>query len=238
MPSERAARVRQYDGSKELRSLADALAKLQDLDDFSEGERATITTFGWSLRKGVDLAFATLLGPVRGDRSQLAVHLPPCSTFSAKTTGGAHDTFGIALLHEAVTDAAGNVTLGYGEHVHAIQFKPEWSWRAWGPLDDEIVRRAIILGQSEHMFYWPVDEALVPGFKVLRYDVLSGWRIEGAKHLLGAISRELNISRQRAATALRRAGFDLELEPASRSQAVAFWPPWNYPSKIRVWRAD
>src|SRR5437773_1631935 len=44
MPSERAARVRQYDGSRELRSLADALAKLQDLDDFSEPETATIKT--------------------------------------------------------------------------------------------------------------------------------------------------------------------------------------------------
>lgn len=98
--------VRQYDGSKELRSLADVLATLQDLDDFSERETATIRTFGWSLRKGVDLAFSTLLGPVRADRRQLAVHLPPCCTFSAKTTGGVRETFGIALLHEAVTDHA------------------------------------------------------------------------------------------------------------------------------------
>jgi hypothetical protein len=211
MLNESAARVRQYDGSTELRSLADAVAKLVDFDDFSEHEIATFKTWGWTLQPGVDVAFAALLGPARVDRPRLAVTLPPCCTFSAKTTGGVRETFRIALLNEAITDSAANLTLGNGEHVHSAQFRPDWSWCAWDELDDRIVRCAIDIGKVEHLFYWPIDEALLPGVKKLRYDVLLGWRIVGSCRLLRDIAQNMpGVSRRRAATALKRAGFELD----------------------------
>jgi hypothetical protein len=221
MDISKVAPVRQYDGSREMRSLADGVAKLIELDDFSENETATIKSFGWSLGKGVDLGFPTLLGPVRNDRPRVAVHLPPCRTFSAKTTIGVRHTFGIALLHEAQIDAEGNVTLGWGEHVHSVEFVPDRSWRAWSPLDEAIVRCAIRLGKTEHVFCWPVDEALLPDLKVLRYDILSGWHIEGSRRLLRDITQHIpDVSLRRAASALKRAGFELDSEPANRGESV------------------
>jgi hypothetical protein len=115
--------VREFDGRKSLRSIADALEKLRELDGLSDEETVEIKTYPLQLYDGRQTGPVGVVRPRRADNSAFIVLMPSSAGFTALTTLGERVTYTIDVLDEAKSDAAGNLELSNGVFVHGVVLK-------------------------------------------------------------------------------------------------------------------
>ena len=153
--------VRTYDGRRDMRSLADALAKLRELDGFSDGGNFEIKTMEILLPDRRALGLMAVLGPRHHDESGWIIRMPSAVKFTARTTIGTLQTYDIALLNDAISDSDGNVKLAGGQFLHQIDLIPAPIPCDFTATDDETVRHALKFLQVEDRCYLPIDEELL-----------------------------------------------------------------------------
>src|SRR4051794_21568279 len=119
-----AAPVREHDGRRTMRSLADALTRLLECDELADGEHIEIRTRPVRLPNGRDSGFVVVIGPPRPLGAISVVRMPSAAVFNASTTLGDRCTYPISKLDGAVCDCDGNAQLATGEYVHAIELMP------------------------------------------------------------------------------------------------------------------
>ena len=114
-----------HDGRKTMRAMADALQKLNELGVLSEGQNAQvkISEILFPDRK-TSSGVVSVVAPLRPDRSGWAIWMPSSRRFRALNTMGIRQTYGIALLDNVFSDRDGNVDLGGGQFLHAVEFMP------------------------------------------------------------------------------------------------------------------
>ena len=113
--------VRTHDGRRDMRSLTDALAKLRELDGFSDGGNFEIKAMEFLLRDRRVLGLMAVLGPRDQDEFGWIIQMPSAVKFTARTTSGTRQTYRIGLLDDAISDADGNVQLANGQFLYQIR---------------------------------------------------------------------------------------------------------------------
>src|SRR5205085_11029164 len=87
-----------------LRSLADALAKLQEFDGLADDDLVEIKTWGLTLPDGRSTGFVVILGSFQADDSRWIVRMPSSGRFVARTTLGEKQSYDITVLDDATGD--------------------------------------------------------------------------------------------------------------------------------------
>ena len=196
------------DGAR-MRTLADALAELEEKGGLVGEEEAEIRVGLMQLPDGTVAGTVALIGPDRADRC--AVMLPSSVAFSAKNTIGERHRYHIDELHGATSDLNGNVQLSDGSHVHAVELETVRLVAQLTEAQEELLRCVLKALGYERECLRAVDEELLPGMVALDYAAIA--RL-GAEKLpsLKAIENELrkyraDVPRQTLANVLALAGF-------------------------------
>jgi|ERR1044072_2459055 hypothetical protein len=206
--------VREFDGRASLRSLADALEKLRELDGFSEGDTVELKTYPLELFDGRRTGPVSVLRPARSGRPPFVVLMPSSGEFTALTTIGERLTYAIGELHDAVSDAAGNVELANGCLLHGVTLKPV-PFYEFSATEDKIVRLALKFLGAEASCYRPLEPNLLPKVEVLDYALVARIHIERLKPVQQYVLKCLPaLSPSAVSSALKRAGIRL---PRSRT---------------------
>lgn len=208
--------VREFDGRRTMRTLADALDKLRELEALSDCQWAEIRTFPIELFDGIRTGTVGVLGHCKRDGSPAVILMPSSGSFTATGKDGARLVFPIGLLHEAVTDAAGNVTLKNRNSLRHVELRPVPFSREFTQLEHKIVRHAVTFLQAN--CYRALDNELLPGITVLDYTKVPTVSVRRLKPLIRYVVEHLSasVSDQFIARTLRRAGMHL---PRSRRKA-------------------
>jgi hypothetical protein len=205
----------EYDGRKTMRSLADALAKLRELGNLSDGEKVEIRTTGIRLPDGRRSGVVSVLGPQQQDGTRRVIFMPPSATFSARTTLGDRQHYEIQELDNATSDSAGNVELANGQFLHQINLIPAPAFYDFTLTEHKIVMAAIVFlqreGLLEHQCHRSVDEKLLPGVKLLDYAQIAKVQIKRLKPVVRFIMKlELpDVTETFIRATLKRAGIQL-----------------------------
>jgi hypothetical protein len=199
--------IREYDGRRTLRSLADALAKLQEFGGLANGEGVEIKTWGLMLPDGRSTGFLVVIGPSRADGSRWVIRMPSSGRFVACTTRGERQTYDIAVLDNATSDAEGNVRLEDGRLLHRIDFIPAPFLRHLTGIEEAIVEHALEFLGVEDECYRPIHNELPPDVQMLRYDLIWDIRIERLKPVQHHVCRKVpNASPSVVAATLKYVG--------------------------------
>jgi hypothetical protein len=209
----------EYDGRKIMRSLADALARLRELGNLSDGETVEIKTMGIRLPDGRLSGIVSVLGPHQQDGTRRIIFMPSSATFSARTTLGERQQYEIQKLNDATSDSEGNVELANGQFLHQIQLLPASAHYDFTLTENKIVMATIVFlqreGLLEHQCYRSVDEKLLPGVKLLDYAQVAKIRIKRLKPIVRFIMNQLpDVTEPLIRASLKRAGMQL---PRSRA---------------------
>jgi hypothetical protein len=212
----------EYDGRKTMRSLADALTKLRELGNLSDGENVEIKTTGIRLPDGRLSGIVSVLGPQQQDGTRMVIFMPSSATFSARTTVGDRLQYEIQKLNDATSDSEGNVELASGQFLHQIELMPAAAHYDFTPTENQIVMAAIVFlqreGVLEHQCYRSVDEKLVPDLKILDYAQVAKVQIKRLKPVVHYIMNELklpSVTEARIRATLKRVGMQLPRSQAS-----------------------
>lgn len=213
-----------WDGRAHMRTLADALAKLQALGALADRDLAEIRTTLMQLPDGNVAGTVVVFGRT-GERS-VRVILPVAASFTAKNTIGLRERYEIDRLDGATCDPDGNVRLREGSFVHAVELEKVALTCELTPSQEDIstpsqedisrpsqetILKCVlhILG-VEKQCYRHVHPELLPGVFALDYAAVA--RL-GAEKLpsLKAIERDVrkhlpNVPRQTLANVLALAG--------------------------------
>ena len=201
--------VRDFEGRKSLRSLADALEKLRELDGLSDQETVEIKTYPLELFDGRRTGCVSVVRPRRADNSTFIVLMPSSGEFTALTTLGERVTYTIDVLDGATSDADGNVELANGQFLHSVVLKPV-PFYEFSETDDKIVRLALKFLQAENQCYRPIEPDLLPGIELLNYALVARIRIERLKPVQHYVLKLLpQLSPSAVSSALKRAGIRL-----------------------------
>jgi hypothetical protein len=206
----------EYDGRKTMRSLADALAKLGELGNLSDGEKVEIRTTGIRLPDGRLSGVVSVLGPRQQDGTRMVIFMPPSATFSARTTLGDRQLYEIQELDAATSDPEGNVELANGQFLHQIKLVvPAPAFYNFTLTEHKIVMATIRFlqreGLLEHPCHRSVDETLLPGLKVLDYGQVAKVQIKRLKPIVRFVMK-LNlpgVTETLIRATLKRAGIQL-----------------------------
>jgi hypothetical protein len=212
----------EYDGRKTMRSLADALTKLRELGNLSDGENVEIKTTGISLPNGRLSGIVSVLGPQQQDGTRRVIFMPSSATFSARTTLGERQHYEIQKLNDATSDSEGNVELADGQFLHQVELIPAPAHYDFTLREEKIVMAAIEFLQREgglpkRRYYRSVDEKLLPDVKFLDYAQVAKVRIKRLKPVVRYIM-ELklpDVTEALIRASLKRAGIQL---PRSRAR--------------------
>jgi len=203
---------RDYDGRGTMRSLADALQKLQELGALSAGENVEIRTTAVQLPDRAS-GLVIVLGPPR-PHVRCVIRMPSAATFSARTPRGERLTLGIDRLHGATSDPDGNVALADGRLVHGVDLIPapftyQLNWQ------EELITRLAVkfLGRTADC-YRSVDEYWLPRERRLRFDEVAKLEIPRLKPLIW------DITQHRVVRHLRRRG-RMRVSPSIITKALA-----------------
>lgn len=183
--------LREWDGRGTLRSLADALAKLRDLDAIGASDLVTIKTRGVAMPDGRSTGFVAVVGPYQLNGVGWRIAMPSSCAFSACTTFGERITRDIAALDSAVSDADGNVQLVDGCYVYAVDLVPANYLRGMTAQQEAIVECAIKLLGAEDRCYAPIHESLPPDVQLLRYENVAQVRVSRLKWLQDEIRKSM-----------------------------------------------
>ena len=210
----------EYDGRKTMRSLADALAKLRELGNLSDGEKVEIRTMGIRLPDGRPSGVVSVLGPQQKDGTRMVIFMPPSATFSARTTLGDRQHYEIQELNNATSDSEGNVELA-NRHLHQINLIPAPAHYDFTLTEHKIVMATIVFlqreGLLEHQCHRLVDEKLLPGVKLLDYAQVAKVQIKRLKPVVRFIMnlKLPDVTETSIRATLKRAGMQL---PRARAQ--------------------
>ena len=210
----------EYDGRKTMRSLADALAKLRELGNLSDGEKVEIRTMGIRLPDGRPSGVVSVLGPQQKDGTRMVIFMPPSATFSARTTLGDRQHYEIQELNNATSDSEGNVELA-NRHLHQINLIPAPAHYDFTLTEHKIVMATIVFlqqeGLLEHQCHRSVDEKLLPGVKLLDYAQVAKVQIKRLKPAVRFIMnlKLPDVTETSIRATLKRAGMQL---PRARAQ--------------------
>ena len=210
-----------HDGRKSMRSMADALQKLNELGVLSDGQNAQvkISEILFPDRK-TSSGVVSVVAPLRPDGSGWAIWMPSSSRFKALNTMGIRRTYGIALLDNVFSDRDGNVDLGGGQFVHAVEFVPTPFYQ-FTDLQHAIVYFALEFLQVEDQCTFSPYGDLLPSAKSLDYSEISKLRVSHIKALTYHIEKRLSVSRHTIEATLRRAGIKF---PRSRNDSATVAP--------------
>jgi hypothetical protein len=195
------------DGRRSMRSLVDALAKLEEAGCLKEGDHATVRAFWMQLPDGVMVATVAVIAP--GEHRRRVI-LPSAVRFIAKNTVGERRERPVEELDGALTDRDGNVQLQDGSYLHGVELIPVHLPEELTEAEKEVLLCVLdVLGLKKEC-YRPLHAELVPGLEVLDFALVAQ---VGAEQLpsLKAIERDVfrrmpHIKRQTLATVLARAG--------------------------------
>ena len=168
--------TRVWDGRKTMRTLADALAKLEELGALAAYGEVEI---GLTL---LGLPDGRVVGSVNVAASQgearWRVMMPAAVEATAKDTLGAPVRLDIERLHGAVADPDGNVQLRDGTYVHALELVPVHLTERLTVEQEEILGHAIRFLEAERECFRSVHES-VPWLVALDYAAIAQlWRAE------------------------------------------------------------
>jgi hypothetical protein len=183
--------LKEYDGRATLRSLADALAKLQELGGLSDGDVVEIKTAGLTLPDGRLTGFVTVLGLCRADGSRWVIRMPSSGKFTARGTFGERHTYNIAVLNGARSDLDGNISLANGEFLHQVDLRATPFLRDLSETEEAIVEHALKFLGAEDQCYFPLHDSLPPDVQLLHYEEVAKIRIPSLKSLQYAIQKEI-----------------------------------------------
>jgi hypothetical protein len=205
--------VREFDGRKSLRSIADALEKLRELDGLSDQETVEIQVGPFQLRDGRRTATVAVVRPRRADGSIFVVLMPSSQGFSALATQVGRMSYTIDVLDEAKCDAVGNVELSNGGFVHGVVLKPA-PFPKFNKTEERIVRLALQFLNVEDRCYSKIAPDVLPDVEVLDYRFVADVRIERLKPVQAYVLSRLTglstaLSPSVVSSALRRAGMRL-----------------------------
>jgi hypothetical protein len=218
-----AAPVREHDGRRTMRSLADALARLRECDELAEEEHVEIRTNPVRLPNGQQSGFVVVIGPPRPAGAISVVRMPSAAEFSASPTFGERRRYPIGMLNGAVCDCDGNVQLATGEYVHAVKLMPATVHYELTVLEQIIVRLALKCLDEEDRCCPPLHP-LLPGVRPPRYNAIAGIRVKRLKAVQSYVANRVPIlSPFVVAKALRRAGMKLP-RAASQDDAATIAP--------------
>src|SRR3954468_23893662 len=218
-----AAPVREHDGRRTMRSVADALTRLRECGELAEDEHIEIKTSPIQLPNGRDTGFVVVVGPPRPLGAISVVRMPSAAQFRARTTLGDRCTFPIGKLNGADCDCAGNAQLATGEYVHAVELIPAAGHYELTFLEQVIVRLALKCLGEEDRCSAPLHGTL-PGVAPLRYDAIATIRIRRLKRVQSYIADRIPVlSPYVVAKALAGAGMKLP-RVASKDGAITIAP--------------
>lgn len=203
--------IREFDGRKSLRSIVDALEKLDELDGLLDKEKATIRAMGLRLPDGRLTAFVSVSGPKRPDGAMAVVLMPSAARFRAKSIGGVRQTYPVPILDQALIDSEGNVRLANGAVLTQIDFIPAPAHYDLTARDRAIVLLTVVcLGVHEEC-YPEVNKELLPGLRRLRFDAIAGARVANLKTVLHFVNEHMfePITLSVLSKTLARAGMQL-----------------------------
>ena len=196
------------DGRRSMRSLVDALAKLEEAGCLKEGDHATVRAFWMQLPDGAVVATIAVIAP--GEQPH-RVMLPSAARFIAKNTVGERRERPVEELDGALTDRDGNVQLQDGSYLHGVELIPVHLPEELTETEMEVLLCVLdVLGLKKEC-YRPLHAELVPGLEVLDFALVAQVGAERKLPSLKAIEREVfrrmpHIKRQTLATVLARAG--------------------------------
>ena len=203
--------VRDYDGRKTLRSLADALEKLRELNGLAADESAVIRTMGMRLLDGRLTSTVAVVGPKRSNGRLAIIRMPSAAKFTARTKLGERQTYYVPLLDEALSDAEGNVRLQNGQSLKQVDFIPTPAHYQLTPREEAIILAAVAHLKSLEECFPEVYKDSVPGLRRLRFDAIAKLRVESLKTVLHFVNERLrdHITLSVLAKTLARAGMQL-----------------------------
>jgi hypothetical protein len=111
-----------YDGRREMRSLADATAKLIEIGCVSSHDSIEVRTYGFEVQRGKRSGVVGVVSPTARDGTRWSIQMPTSDAFWGTSTLGERAIYPITALNEAITDLDGNVTLHSGRFVHDVVF--------------------------------------------------------------------------------------------------------------------
>lgn len=192
---------RDYNGRETMRSLADALDKLQELGALTAGERVEIRTTALQLPDRAS-GLVIVLGPPRPE-VQWIIRMPSAAKFSARTPRGERLTFEIDLLHGATSDPDGNVALVDGRLVHGVDLIPapftyQLNWQ------EELITRLAVkfLGRTADC-YRPVHKYWLPRERRLRFNEIAMLEVAHLKPLIWDITEHRVVRHLRRRSRMR-----------------------------------
>jgi len=181
-----------FDGRKSLRSVADALEKLRELDGLQGTGNIECNILGIQLPDGRVSGLVSVIGPRQEDGRRWIIRMPSASKFSAMSTTKMRQTFDIGLLNGAIGDRDGNVILHNGKHVHGVNLIPALVRYDFDSTQHAIVWHALkFLGKLDECWR-SVDDRLLPGIKRLDYSKIGNIKVRRRKQLLYDVSKHVD----------------------------------------------
>lgn len=213
-------RVRIWDGRATMRTLADALAKLEELGILAPDAKAEVRVLPMRLPDGRETATISV---GRQITSWWRIAIPSSAYFTANDTFGHRRRYPISRLDGAITDPNGNVDLRDGFHVHGVELTPTRLSYEWTELQQSILDCAIEFLNAEHRCYRNIHEELLPGLRRIDFAEvakLGAERLPGLKAIERHVRRRFpSVSRQTMANVLAAAGLRRPRSgPRSRKQ--------------------
>lgn len=214
-------RIRIWDGRGTMRTLADALAKLEELGSLAADAKAEVLVLPMRLPDGRETGIISVGQQIT---SSWRIAMPSSAHFTAKDTFGHRRRYPIFRLHGAITDLNGNVDLRDGSLVHGVELTPTRLSYEWTDQQQSILDCAIEFLNAEDRCYRPVYGELLPGLRCLDFAEVAKL---GAEPLpsLKAVERHVrrrfpSMSRQTIANVLAAAGLRRPRSgPRSRKQS-------------------
>jgi hypothetical protein len=206
MSHTRRCKLRFFDGRAAMRSLADGLEKLRELQ-LDLGERPiTIKTSPLRLPTGEVTAIVVLMTENTSAAIRWAIALPSSAQFNATTTLGARHRYDIAVLDDASVDVDGNVCLTNGVYLHNVELVPTILRPDLTKRQTRILYLTIYALQAEHRCFRSVYPSL-PDLVGLDYRALSKEKLPSLKELERQIAKDMpDATRHEIADALAVAG--------------------------------
>ena len=201
--------IHSFDGRGTMRSLGDALYKLQEVGGLRENGDVLIQVMQLELPDGRAPGLVSVTPADPGPKGRWSPLMPSSSSFIATTTVGERRTFAIEDLHQGVSDSDGNVQLRDGTHVHALELVPVSLHYTLDKEHEEILCAVIRALKAEERCFRPLHEHL-PELIVLDYArvaELGRKRLPSLKAIYREVLKEIpDLSRQKLARVLAIAG--------------------------------
>ena len=131
-----------------MRTLIDAVDKLEKLGGITEDSRAVIETAPLPLPSGKITHLITLVG-AGTDGHVWRIALPSSNEVRASDTFGVRRLYEVSVLDGATVELAGNVNLVDGRFIHAVEFLPTLLHHHLTKLEETIIRHVIRLLKAE-----------------------------------------------------------------------------------------